>query len=180
MTMRLHRTPQALTTSPAAKLAAEILAPRTAAAKAATEAVTPLKANLDKATWIPSRYLGEEYDGRPYLRGGLPGGMPGEIMVNGSGRRFANENLNYNDIGRPMTYFDPHVYEYVNHPAFAIGDRTAKERISVYDKDMKPGAEGPCELDRREQWLAAGRLIIKVDGKQDVLIHVNLAQNPVF
>jgi succinate dehydrogenase/fumarate reductase flavoprotein subunit len=103
-------------------------------------------ANLNKATWTPSRYLGEQYDGRPYVRGGL-GGMPGEIIVNRAGRRFANENLNYNDIGRPMTYFDPHVYEYVNHPCFAIGDRYARARFAAFDDIAGPGADTWVEAD---------------------------------
>ena len=41
---------QAALSAAAAKLAADVLAPRAAAAKAATDAVAPLKANLDKAT----------------------------------------------------------------------------------------------------------------------------------
>jgi 3-oxosteroid 1-dehydrogenase len=68
-------------------------------------------ANLDKATWIPVRYSGEEYSGRPYMRSGGHGQMPGEIIVNTRGRRFTNETLNYNDIGRNMTHFDPSSYE---------------------------------------------------------------------
>jgi succinate dehydrogenase/fumarate reductase flavoprotein subunit len=128
-------------------------------------------ANLDKATWIPSRYLGEEYDGRPYLRGGLPGGLPGEILVNEAGRRFANENLNYNDIGRPMTYFDPHVYEYVNHPCFAIGDRVAKERLSVYDKDTKPGADPVVVAETLR--VVAEKLGIDPDGLEQQVAEFN-------
>jgi hypothetical protein len=38
---------------------------------------------------------------------------------------------------------------------------------------MKPGAEGARELDRRKQRLAAGRLIIKINGEQDILILVD-------
>jgi 3-oxosteroid 1-dehydrogenase len=87
-------------------------------------------ANLDKATWIQTRYLGEEYEGRPYMHSGLGGGYPGEILVNTAGRRFANENLNYNDIGRLLTHFDPHTYEYDNYPAYAIGDRAGLPRAA--------------------------------------------------
>ena len=46
-------------------------------------------------------------------------------------------------------------------------------------EDMKPGAKGARELDRREQWLAAGRFIIEVNREQNVLVHVNLAQSVV-
>ena len=44
---------------------------------------------------------------------------------------------------------------------------------------MKPGAEGAGKLDRRQQRLAAGGLIIEVNGEQDVLVHVSLAQSVV-
>ena len=85
-------------------------------------------ANLDKATWIPVRYAGEEYCDRPYVRSGGHGQMPGEIIVNRRGRRFTNETLNYNDIGRNMTHFDPNIYEYDNHPSYVIGDRSCFTR----------------------------------------------------
>ena len=79
-------------------------------------------ANMNRATWIPSRFIGEEWEGRRYMRNGLFGGWPGEILVNRKGKRFTNETLNYNDIGIPMTEFDSHSYEFVNHPCFLIGD----------------------------------------------------------
>jgi hypothetical protein len=37
---------------------------------------------------------------------------------------------------------------------------------------MKPGAKGARELDGREQRLATGGLIVKVNSEQDVLVHV--------
>jgi succinate dehydrogenase/fumarate reductase flavoprotein subunit len=138
-------------------------------------------ANLNKATWTPSRYLGEEYDGRPYMRGGL-GGMPGEIIVNQAGRRFANENLNYNDIGRPMTYFDPHVYEYVNHPCFAIGDRHARTRFSAFDDIAGPDADPWVEADSVRE--LAGKLEIDADGLERQIEEFNRGaeqeQDPSF
>ena len=39
-------------------------------------------------------------------------------------------------------------------------------------EDMKPGAKGAREFDRREQRFAAGGFVIKVNGEQDVLVHV--------
>ena len=107
-------------------------------------------ANLDKATWIPVRYSGEEYCDRPYVRSGGHGQMPGEIIVNTRGRRFTNETLNYNDIGRIMTHFDPNVYEYDNHPSYVIGDRHTIERLS---------AGGPAlGADMGDGWVAADTL----------------------
>jgi succinate dehydrogenase/fumarate reductase flavoprotein subunit len=86
--------------------------------------------NLDKATWIPRVYAGEEYDGHPAVpTGGGYGQRPGEILVNRKGRRFTSETLPYNDIGRVMMHFDPHIYEFDNHPCFMVGDRHALENI---------------------------------------------------
>jgi 3-oxosteroid 1-dehydrogenase len=107
-------------------------------------------ANLDKATWIPVRYSGEEYSGRPYMRSGGHGQMPGEIIVNTRGRRFTNETLNYNDIGRNMTHFDPSIYEYDNHPSYVIGDRHTVERLSAGGPALGP--------DSGDGWVAADTL----------------------
>jgi succinate dehydrogenase/fumarate reductase flavoprotein subunit len=85
--------------------------------------------NLDKATWCPSSYFGEEYDGHPYLQGRAEGQHVGEILVNRKGRRFVNETLPYNDIGRVFTRFDPQTYEWENHPCFMIGDRHSLEAL---------------------------------------------------
>ena len=96
-------------------------------------------ANLDKATWIPVRYAGEEYCDRPYVRSGGHGQMPGEIIVNRRGLRFTNETLNYNDIGRNMTHFDPNIYEYDNHPSYVIGDRLCLSRFVCGRPGARPG-----------------------------------------
>lgn len=107
-------------------------------------------ANLDKATWIPVRYAGEEYSGRPYVRSGGYGQQPGEMIVNRRGRRFTNETLNYNDIGRNMTHFDPDSYEYDNHPSFVIGDRHCLERLQAVSPEIGPG--------QGDGWVAADTL----------------------
>jgi 3-oxosteroid 1-dehydrogenase len=107
-------------------------------------------ANLDKATWIPVRYSGEEYCERPYVRSGGHGQMPGEIIVNRQGRRFTNETLNYNDIGRIMTHFDPATYEYDNHPSYVIGDRSCLARLSAGGPVLGP--------DQGDGWVTADTL----------------------
>jgi succinate dehydrogenase/fumarate reductase flavoprotein subunit len=120
-------------------------------------------ANLDKATWIPVRYSGEEYDGRPYARSGGHGQMPGEIIVNRRGHRFTNETLNYNDIGRNMTHFDPGSYEFDNHPSYVIGDKHTLTRLRAGGPALGP--------DQGDGWAAAdtlrelaGQLGIDADG----------------
>jgi hypothetical protein len=116
------------------------------------------------------------------MRGGLPGGLPGEILVNTAGRRFANENLNYNDIGRLYTYFDPHVYEYVNHPCFAVGDKVALKRLAVYKDIVKPGADPVVEADTIRE--VAEKLGIDPDGLEQQVAEWNASASdhvdPVF
>ena len=129
-------------------------------------------ANLDKATWIPVRYSGEEYCDRPYVRSGGHGQMPGEIIVNRRGRRFTNETLNYNDIGRNMTHFDPNIYEYDNHPSYVIGDRFCAARLAaggVAGHPIGTGAEvgsGTREEDGPER-VVGRRHLERVDDPSD-------------
>jgi hypothetical protein len=92
-------------------------------------------------------------------------------MVNRAGRRFANENLNYNDIGRPMSYFDPHVYEYVNHPRFAIGDKQARDRTASLDAFAEPGGDGWVEADTLRE--LAEKLGIDPDGLEQQVAEYN-------
>jgi 3-oxosteroid 1-dehydrogenase len=140
-------------------------------------------ANLDKATWIPVRYLGEEYGDHPYVRSGGYGQRPGEMIVNRKGRRFANETLNYNDIGRLMTHFDPHTYEYDNHPSFAIGDRYCLARLEAINSDASPGAgDGWVVADTLHE--LAIKLGIDPDGLDQQVAEFNEAaargEDPVF
>jgi 3-oxosteroid 1-dehydrogenase len=100
-------------------------------------------ANLDKATWIGSRYLGEVYDGEPYLRARGSGKRPGEIIVNRKGRRFVNETMPYNDIGRVMMQYDPQVCEFVNHPCYLIGDRHSLRRLEKPPPEVYAYTEDP-------------------------------------
>jgi 3-oxosteroid 1-dehydrogenase len=140
-------------------------------------------ANLDKATWIPVRYSGEEYCDRPYMRSGGHGQMPGEIIVNRRGRRFTNETLNYNDIGRNMTHFDPSIYEYDNHPSYVIGDRLCLSRLQAAGPALGPDqGDGWVVADTLRE--VAGKLDIDADGlSQQVLEYNEFAAggtDPVF
>jgi 3-oxosteroid 1-dehydrogenase len=48
--------------------------------------------------------------------------LPGSIMVNSKGRRFANEAMNYSDLGREMLAWDPASYAFENIPSYLIFD----------------------------------------------------------
>ena len=140
-------------------------------------------ANLDKATWIPVRYAGEEYCDRPYVRSGGHGQMPGEIIVNRRGLRFTNETLNYNDIGRNMTHFDPNIYEYDNHPSYVIGDRLCLSRLFAGGPALGPDqGDGWVVADTLRE--VAGKLGIDADGLAEQVLAFNVCAvdgiDPVF
>jgi 3-oxosteroid 1-dehydrogenase len=48
--------------------------------------------------------------------------LPGSIMVNSRGKRFANEAMNYSDLGREMLASDSASYSLKNIPAYLIFD----------------------------------------------------------
>jgi succinate dehydrogenase/fumarate reductase flavoprotein subunit len=50
--------------------------------------------------------------------------MPGTIVVDQYGRRYANEAANYNDFGRSMQDFDPSAYRYLRSPSWMVFDAT--------------------------------------------------------
>jgi len=88
--------------------------------------------------WMPAIQIpGETYDGKPRLRSATgTGGAPGAIAVNRRGRRFGSELMNYNDMGKLMTDFDPHSYEFINYPAWVVLDRERRrEPLISYEYD---------------------------------------------
>ncbi|MDE1853971.1 MAG: FAD-binding protein, partial [Thaumarchaeota archaeon] len=57
--------------------------------------------------------------------------LPGSIMVNSRGERFANEATNYVDLTRAMLAFDPTSYSLPNVPAHLIFDSTYLSKYPV-------------------------------------------------
>ncbi|HEX8412997.1 MAG TPA: FAD-dependent oxidoreductase [Sphingomicrobium sp.] len=57
--------------------------------------------------------------------------LPGSLLVNGDGRRFVNEALGYNDVGRAMLAFDPARGTYTSARAWLIFDAGFRSRYSV-------------------------------------------------
>lgn len=89
--------------------------------------------NMTEAWWGPMVYAaGDTYDGEPLFRptSGLRA-LPGGIIVNRGGRRFVNEAMNYNDLGKAMSAFDPIRYEYANLPCWLIFDERFRKSYSV-------------------------------------------------
>lgn len=57
--------------------------------------------------------------------------LPGSMLVNADGRRFVNEALGYNDVGRGMLAFDPARGSYFCASAWLIFDAEFRTRKSV-------------------------------------------------
>jgi hypothetical protein len=89
--------------------------------------------NMSEAWWMPTIPIpGEHVRGRPLNRLCLSERtLPGSILVNGKGRRFANEAANYNDIGRAFHTFDPTRFAFENNPAWLIFDDIFQRRYPV-------------------------------------------------
>jgi succinate dehydrogenase/fumarate reductase flavoprotein subunit len=78
--------------------------------------------NMQEAWWVPVIDV-TDANGRP-----IPWMVnrervqPRSIMVNRSGRRFANEAANYNAFGAAFHHLDPTTFEYANLPAWLVFD----------------------------------------------------------
>ena len=101
--------------------------------------------NVGEVWWMPAIEIpGETADGRKRLRLGAAGkSLPGAIVVNSAGKRFANESMNYNDFGQTMVAFTPETYAFPNYPSFVIFDSDHRNRYLpvVYDERSYSDAE---------------------------------------
>ena len=79
--------------------------------------------------------------------------LPGSIMVNRAGKRFANEAMNYNDLGRVMLRLDSRTYERTNIPAYLVFDANHRGHYSLID--VGPGASPP-------RWVARGKTLAEL------------------
>ncbi|GGO18783.1 FAD-dependent oxidoreductase [Microbispora bryophytorum] len=89
--------------------------------------------NMNQAWWSPSIYvMGDSYDNAPLYRPTSSlRALPGGIIVNRSGRRFVDEAMNYNDMGKALANFDPQAYAYANQPCWLIFDQRFRDSYSV-------------------------------------------------
>jgi len=107
---------------------------------------------MSEAWWCPSIQVpGETIDGSPMFRLILgERARPGSLMVDGSGRRFANEAQNYNDFGRALQNFDAAQYAFPHIPAWLVFD-------SAYRTSYRLGPLSKRAPD--PEWLAKGETI---------------------
>ena len=75
--------------------------------------------------------------------------LPGSIMVNPKGKRFADEAMNYVDLTRAMLAYDPATYALENVPAYLIFD---SGYLSKYPVAKDRG-------DEAQKWLVRGETL---------------------
>lgn len=106
--------------------------------------------NMREAWWAPVVTLpGLRADGA--VNGLLTSrerALPGSIMVNGYGRRFANEAANYNAFGGAYHELDASRFEYPNLPSYLIFGQTMVDRFGVFGGG--PGAAVPDWVARAD------------------------------
>lgn len=92
---------------------------------------------------------GEELEGRPLSRVFLgERALPHSIMVNRSGKRFANEALAYDQFGAIMREVDPETGTMPNDPAWLIFDHDYWRKFGIFG--VPPGGEVPDYLHRAD------------------------------
>jgi 3-oxosteroid 1-dehydrogenase len=86
--------------------------------------------NMSEAWWCPALSVpGETIDGAPLHRLVLTErARPGSLIVDGRGRRFADEAQNYNDLGRSLHEFDPAGYGWPRVPSWLVFDAAYRRR----------------------------------------------------
>ena len=79
---------------------------------------------MSEAWWVPAlSVLGETIDGALMHRLMIgERARPGSLIVDRTGRRFADEAQNYNDFGRTFSNFEPTSYSFHHPPAYLVFD----------------------------------------------------------
>src|SRR5699024_3518691 len=93
-----------------------------------------------EAWWVPVVLQGADEASTPtlLLRERT---LPGTLMVNEHGHRFANEAANYNALGAAFGTLDPHTFSYANAPAWLVLDDACVKKYGVFG--TAPGAGAP-------------------------------------
>jgi 3-oxosteroid 1-dehydrogenase len=106
--------------------------------------------NMREAWWSPVITLpGLRNDGgQNGLLSSRERALPGSIMVNRFGRRFANEAANYNAFGGAFHQLDASRLEYPNLPAYLIFDQSTVDRFGVFGG--APGEPAPPWVARAD------------------------------
>lgn len=114
--------------------------------------------NMSDAWWVPALQIpGETIDGAPFFRMAfVEFSLTGGIVVDGTGRRFVNESVNYYAFGRVLQERDPNTYRRDRIPSWLVFDAGRRRvtplgplRASDPDPDWLPKADTIEELSAR-------------------------------
>ncbi|MFD6856095.1 FAD-dependent oxidoreductase [Rhodococcus sp. NPDC060090] len=130
--------------------------------------------NMREAWWSPSVPCpGIRRDGEPIaMLSSRERALPGSIMVNRYGRRFANEAANYNAFGGAFHHLDESRLDYPNLPAYMIFDQSTVDRFGVFGG--RPGAPVPEWVVRASSMSElAAALDLPIDSVTDTVARFN-------
>lgn len=124
--------------------------------------------NMPHAWWMPCVEVeGEEHYGHTrrhlILRERT---VPGSLMVNRHGKRFANEATNYNALGAAFHAFDPTSFDYQNLPCWLVMDAACFATYGFLIAGVLPGDAAPDFLVSAE---TIGELAQKLGVPADAL-----------
>lgn len=99
--------------------------------------------NMREAWWAPVvPFPGQRRDGADNaLLASRERALPGSMMVNSAGRRFANEAANYNAFGGAYHFLDASRFTYPNLPSHMIFDQSVLDRFGMFGG--APGTPAP-------------------------------------
>jgi succinate dehydrogenase/fumarate reductase flavoprotein subunit len=130
--------------------------------------------NMREAWWAPVvGFPGKRRDGGANaLLASRERALPGSIMVNGYGHRFANEAANYNAFGGAFHQLDASRFEYPNLPSYMLFDQSVADRFGVVGG--APGGGVPDWVTRADTVRElAGQLGLPADRVTGTVKHFN-------
>ncbi|MBS45643.1 MAG: FAD-binding dehydrogenase [Nocardioides sp.] len=115
--------------------------------------------NMREAWWVPVTRLpeGDSYGGRGVHLVLRERTLPRSIMVNGQGRRFANEAANYNALGGAFHQLDPTSFGYANQPCWLLLDQGFVDRYGGFG--APPGGPLPSTVRNCSDLAGLARMI---------------------
>lgn len=117
--------------------------------------------SMSEAWWCPALSIpGETIDGQPMHRLILTErARSGALIIDGRGRRFADEAQNYSDFGRTMLNFEPTSFSFPNATPWLIFD-------AAYRRRHRLGPLTPSDPD--PAWLMTGATLAELAPRLDV------------
>lgn len=102
--------------------------------------------NMQNAFWMQSALeMKPQRGARPnYMLGSDERARPGAILVNRAGKRFVNEAVNYNAVGKAIVAFDAGTHSYPNVPYWLIIDQRYRDKYPVFT--ASPGSPTPSYM----------------------------------